>query len=54
MLNSTIHDICHVMLINVKMPTIDDVLEQIKFIIRQADLYDKTGDTAKRGRGCKI
>ena len=29
-------------------------LEQIKVIIRQADPYDKTGDTTKGGRRCKI
>ena len=29
-------------------------LEQIKVIIRQADAYDKKGDSTKGGRGCKI
>ena len=28
--------------------------ERIKVIIRQADPYDKTRDTNKGGRGCKI
>ena len=28
--------------------------EQIKVLIRQADAYDKTGDTTKGGRGGKI
>ena len=28
--------------------------ERIKVIIRHAGAYDKTGDTTKGGRGCKI
>ena len=28
--------------------------DQIKIIIRQIDPFDKTGDTTKGGRGCKI
>ena len=28
--------------------------ERIKVIIRQADLYNKTGDATKGGRGCTI
>ena len=28
--------------------------ERIKVIIRQADLYDKTGDATEGDRGCKI
>ena len=28
--------------------------ERIKVIIKQADVYDKTGDTTKGGRGWKI
>ena len=31
-----------------------DVLEQIKFIIRQAVSYDKVGDATKLGRGAKF
>ena len=29
-------------------------LERIKVIVRRADAYDKTGDTTKGGRCCKI